>query len=155
MENDFERPDREAAAEALNTLHADRERLANAVEVPRLLLFAFGALGAWWVAAAATTDPGADYQPPTSGWLALVGGLVIAYLVRRETGIRFRVMGARAGWAVAGIVATCLALFSVSLGLVSFDLRWAVTLTSTAAFLMTTWLAGVAHRSAIAELRRG
>ncbi|RKN41047.1 hypothetical protein [Micromonospora endolithica] len=154
MENDFERPTREAAAEALNTLHADRERLANTVEAPRLLLVAFGALGAWWVAAAATTDPGSSYEPPTSGWIALAGGLAIAYLIRRETGIRFRVMGARAGWAVAGIVATCLALFSVSLGLVSSDLRWAVTLTSTTAFLITTWLAGVAYRSAIAELHR-
>ncbi|MFC7549654.1 hypothetical protein [Plantactinospora sp. GCM10030261] len=155
MENDFDRPTREAAVEALNTLHSDRERLANTVEVPRLLLVAFGALGAWWVAAAATTDPGANYEPPTSGWLALVGGLVIVYLIRRESGIRFRVMGARAGWAVAGIVVTCLVLFSISLGLVSFDLRWAVTVTSTTAFLVTTWLAGVAYRSAIAELRRG
>lgn len=154
MENDLRRPTRDDVAEVLDTLHADRQRLASATKAPRLLLAAFGALGAWWVAAAATADPGANYEPPASGWLALVGVLVVAYLIRRETGIQFRTMGARAGWAVAGIVASCLVLFSISLGLVSFDLRWAVALTSAAAFVVTTALATLAYRSAIAKLCR-
>lgn len=143
------------AADALNALSADRDRLAASVRVPWVLLAAFGGVGAWWVSTAAATNPGESYEPPASSWLGLVSALVIAYLVRRETGIHFRTMGARAGWAVAGIVTICLALFSVSLGLVSFDLHWAVALTSLVAFAATTWLAGVAYRSAVQELRRG
>lgn len=155
MESDFERPSHDAAAEALNVLRADRERLSDRAEPPRLLLAAFGVLAAGWVATAATANPGADYEPPSSGWLVIVGALMVGYLIRRRTGIRFRAMGARAGWALAAMIGACLALFSVSLGLVSFDLRWAVALTSVTAFVVTTWLAGVAYRSAVAELRRG
>jgi len=118
-----------------------------------VLLAASGALGAWWVAAAATASPGRNYEPPSAGWLALLGAFVVAYLIRRETGIRFQAMGARAAGALIGIVVTCLVLFSVSLGLVSFGLRWAVALTSVAAFAVTTWLAGVAYRSAVEKLR--
>jgi hypothetical protein len=154
MENNLERPSQEEATDVLNTLSADRHRLADGVEVPWALLVAFGALSAGWVATAATTDPGATYRPPTSGWLALLGALVVAYLIRRRTGIRFRAMGAGAGWAVTGIIVTCLALFSVSLGLVASGLTWAVALTSLAAFAVTTWLAVVAHRSAVARMRR-
>jgi hypothetical protein len=154
MENDLERPSREEATDVLNTLSADRERLADGVDVPWVLLVAFGALGAGWVATAATTDPGPDYQPPAAGWLALVGALVIVYLIRHQTGIRFRAMGAGAGWAVTGIVVACLALFSVSLGLVASGVTWAVVLTSLAAFAVTTWLAAVAYRSAVTKMRR-
>ena len=64
-------------------------------------------------------------------------------------------MGTTANWAVAGIVATCTALFSVSLGLVASGLEWAVAFTSLAGFAATTWLAGVAYRSAFSTLRRG
>ncbi|WP_224760490.1 hypothetical protein [Salinibacterium sp. ZJ450] len=135
-------------------LSTDRERLAASVHVPWVLLAAFGGVGAWWVSAAAATNPGESYEPPSSGWLALVGTLVIAYLIQRETGVRFRSMGARAGWAVVGIIAACLVLFSVSLGLVSFNMHWAVVLTSLAAFAATTWLAGVAFQSAAEKLRR-
>ena len=115
----------------------------------------FGGVAAWWVAAAATTSPGEKYEPPTMGWLALVVALGVVYLIQRDAGIRFRSMGSRAGLAVAGIVITCLALYSVSLGLVSFGLHWAVALTSVVAFALTTWLAAVAYRSAVANLRRG
>ena len=155
MESETEGPSRGEAAEALHTLSADRERLATSIRVPWGLLAAFGGFAAWWVGTAASTDPGPGYEPPTTGWLALGGVLLVAYLIRRETGIKFRAMGTRAGWAVAGIVTACLVLFSVSLGLVSFDLRWAVVLTSLAAFAVTTWLAAVAFRSAVAKLRRG
>lgn len=155
MKSDFEEMASTEAADALDALAADRDRLAARVQVPWVLLAAFGGVGAWWVSTAAGTNPGASYEPPSSGWLALVSALVIAYLVRCETGIHFRTMGASATWAVAGIVGGCLLLFSVSLGLVSFDLRWAVALTSLVAFALTTWLAGVAYRSAVLELRRG
>lgn len=155
MENHFKDPSPDEATAALNTLSTDRERLAASVHVPWALLAAFGGVGAWWVSAAAATNPGEDYEPPSSGWLALVGTLVVAYLIRRETGVGFRKMGTRAGWAMVGIIAVCLVLFSVSLGLVSFGMQWAVALTSLVAFAATTWLAGVAYRSAVEQLRRG
>lgn len=142
------------AASALDTLTEDRARLASRVEVPRTLMAAFGGVAAWWVASAASTSPGEHYEPPTSGWLALVGALIITHLLQRETGLRLRSVGARAGWALAGILAACLALFSVSLGLVSLGLPWAVALTALVAFVTTTWLAGLAYRSALEELRR-
>lgn len=154
MENNLPEPSPDEASNALNILSADRGRLATSVHVPWTLMAAFGAVGAWWVAAAATTNPGENYAPPTSGWLALVGALVVVHLIRRETGIHFRAMGARANWAFLGIVAVCLALFSVSLGFVSLGLLWPVVLTSLFAFAATTWLAGIAFRSAVEVLGR-
>lgn len=136
----------------MSTLSIDRQRLTASIRIPRALLAAFGAVGAWWVATAGTTTTGQNYAPPINGWLALVGVLVVIHLIRRETGVRFRSMGARAGWALAGIVAICLALFSISLGFVSFGLRWPVALASLAAFAATTWLAGIAYRSAREKL---
>lgn len=155
MENNLPDPSPAEAASALDTMAADRQRLAKSVHVPWVLLAAFGSVGAWWVATAATANPGVNYAPPSSGWLALVGALVVVHLIQRETGVRFRTMGWRAGWALAGIVFICLALFSVSLGFVSFGLRWPVALTSVAAFVATTWLAGIAYRSAVELLGRG
>lgn len=154
MENNSPELSPDEATYALNTIAADRKRLAKSVHVPWALLAAFGAVGAWWVATAATANPGENYAPPSSGWLALVGALVVVHLIRRETGVRFRTMGARAGWALTGIVAVCLVLFSISLGFVSFGLRWPVALTSLAAFAMTTWWAGIAYRSAVELLGR-
>ena len=148
MENYLQDPSPDDAAIALNTLTTDRERFAAGVDIPWALLAAFGAVGAWWVATAGATAPGENYEPSTSGWLALVGALVVIHLIRRETGIHFRAMGARAGSAVAAIIVICLALFSISLGFVSFGLRWPVALTSLTAFAATTWLSGVAYRSA-------
>ncbi len=120
-----------------------------------MLLAGFGAVAAWWVSATATTTPGEDYEPPAVGGLVLAIVFVIIYLIRRETGVRFKSMGLQAGLALAGIVVGCLALFSISLGLVSFGLHWAVSVTSIMAFALTTWLAFVAYRSAAQKLRRG
>lgn len=153
MESHSGHPSPDEAAAVLDTLSTDREHLAASMQVPWALLAAFGGVAAWWVSAAVATSPGETYESPSSGWLALVCALVIAYLIRRETGIRFRTMGARAGWATAGIVAACLLLFSISLGLVSSGLPWAVALTSLVTFATTTWLASVAHRSAVEHLR--
>ena len=155
MENYSKDPSPDEAIASLNTLSTDRDCLAVSVHVPWVLLAAFGGVGAWWVSAAAATNPGENYEPPSSGWLALVGTLVVAYLIRRETGVGFRKMGTRAGWAMVAIIGVCLVLFSVSLGLVSFGMHWAVALTSLAAFAATTWLAGIAYRSAVEQLHRG
>ncbi|EXF24693.1 hypothetical protein BG28_04545 [Nesterenkonia sp. AN1] len=143
------------AAQTLETLTDDRERLASAIQVPRALLAAFGCLAAWWVSTAAGTTPGENYEPPASGWLALVGILVILHLIQRETGLRLRTVGSRAGFAVARIITACLVLFSVSLGLVASGMIWAVALTSLIAFATTAWLAGIAYRSAVDQLRHG
>jgi hypothetical protein len=70
--------------------------------------------------------------------LGLVAALVIFHLIRRETGIRFRKMGPRAVVVTIAILALCLTLFSISLGLVSFGARWAVALTSLSAFGLVT-----------------
>jgi hypothetical protein len=147
-------PPSEDAAATLRDLALDRQALADSVHVPTALLAALGALAAWWVAGAAVANPGENYEPPASAWLGLVAALVIFHLIRRETGIRFRKMGPRAAFMLVAILALCLALFSISLGLVSVGARWAVTLTSLSAFLLVTWLAGIAYRSALDQLRR-
>lgn len=147
-------PSREGAKRTLDALSDDRDRLAESIRVPWSLLAGFGAVAAWWVGAAAATTPGEDYQPPAIGGLALAIVLVIIHLIQRETGVRFGSMGLQAGLALTGIVAGCLVLFSISLGLVSFGLHWTVALTSALAFALTTWLAGVAYRSAAGRIRR-
>ena len=86
--------------------------------------------------------------------MAAFGALVVVHLVQRETGIRFRSLGARANWMVVAIVVACLALFSVSLGLASLQLPWAVVATSLAAFAITTCLSGLALRSAVERAGR-
>ena len=139
---------------ALNALSSDREKLAARVQIPWALLAGFGAVSAWWVASAVTTTPGEGYVPPTGSWLALAGALVLTHLIRRETGVRFRAMGVRAGWALAGIIVICLTLFSAALGFVSFGLLWPVALLSLTSFATTTWLAGIAFRSAREKLGR-
>ncbi|WP_454117652.1 hypothetical protein [Microbacterium lacticum] len=154
METNNSDDTRYEAAEALSALSADRQRLTQRVRVPWVLMAAFGALGAWWVGSAATTEPGAGYEPPLMVWMALLGVLVVVHLLQRESGIRFRSLGARANGAIAGLLVTCLVLFSASLGLVSLELRWAVIVTSLAAFAITTWLAAVAYRCAVEHLRR-
>jgi hypothetical protein len=156
MENNFEGPPsaKDAAAQ-LRNLASDRQTLADNVRVPKALLAALGGVAAWWVALAATATPGENYEPPASGWLALVAVLVIMHLMGRETGIRFRKMGARAAMATIAILAVCLVLLSVSLGLVSVGARWAVVLTSLSAFGLVYWLAGIVYRSAVDRLRRG
>jgi hypothetical protein len=155
MENNFEgRPSSEDAAACLRDLASDRQALADGVHVPKTLLAALGGVAAWWVAAAATANPGENYEPPTSGWLGLVAVLVIVHLIRRETGIRFRKLGVRAAMAAIAIFVVCLTLFSISLVLASFGARWVVALTSLSAFGLVTWLAGIVYRSALDRLRR-
>lgn len=153
MERNFSGASGDEATEALNVLDSDRQRLAQRVRIPWPLMAAFGALSAWAVSTAATTEPGANYDPPSTSWLALIGILVVAHLVQRETGIRFRSMGAGATWAMLGTIMGSLLMFSVSLGLVAANLRWAVIIPSLAAFALTTGLAMVAYRSAVEKLR--
>ena len=154
MENDFRgRPSADEAVALLSEMSGDRSALVDGTRVPRVLLAAYGGVAAWWVAGAASASPGENYEPPTSGWLALVAVLIITHLMNRETGIRFQAMGLGAAMAVVAILVVCLTLFSVSLGLVSLGAGWAVAFTSLAAFGTVTWLALVAYRSALQRLR--
>ncbi|TQO20502.1 hypothetical protein FB472_2135 [Rhodoglobus vestalii] len=155
MESDFDSLSRSEAINKLGELTADRNRLADSIRVPWPLLAGFGAVAAWWVGAAATTSPGENFEPPATSGLAFAIIFVIAYLIQRETGIRFKRMGSRAVLAMVGILFGCFTLFSVSLGLVSFGMQWAVSFTSVVAFALTTWLTAVAYRSAAETLRRG
>ena len=152
MESNFTEPAPETAADTLKMLSTDNDRLSQR-RVPWVLLAGFGAVAAWFVAAAAITTPGGDYEPPATLWLALVVTLTIAHLIQKETGIRFRKMGAKASLAFVGIIVAGLALFSASLGLVALGATWAVAVTSLAAFVITTLLARVAYDSALERLR--
>lgn len=154
IESDSARPTPDQASHALDSLAADRERLAGSTRTPWGLLAALGLASAWFVAQTAVSNPGGNYEPGTTWWLPLLAAALAGFLIRRETGIRFRRMGARATWLSVGILVVVLVLFSLSLGLVSFDLRWAVALTALAAFVATVWLGSMAFRAAVGTLRR-
>lgn len=82
----FTETTQDEATHALASLVIDRDRFVERIRVPWMLMAGFGALGAWSVTAAASTEPGAHYEPPQGVWLALLGAFVIAHLVQRETG---------------------------------------------------------------------
>ena len=152
MESNFTEPAPETAADTLKMLSTDNDRLSQR-RVPWVLLAGFGAVAAWFVAAAATTTPGGEYEPPATLWLALVVTLTIAHLIQKETGIRFQKVGTKATLAFVGIIVAGLALFSASFGLVALGATWAVAVTSLSAFVITTLLARVAYDSALERLR--
>lgn len=153
MERNSGRPSHEQAAQSLGALSADRERLVGSTRTPWGLLAALGLACAWFVAEAALSNPGSDYEASQTWWLPILAAGLAGFLIRRETGIRFRRMGARATWLSVGILVAVLVLFSVSLGLVSFDLHWAVTLTALAAFIVAVWLGSLAFKAAMGTLR--
>lgn len=118
---------------------------------PWLWLVSLGLGSAWFVLTGARAEAGAGYEPSTSTWLALMAIVLAGTLIRRDTGIRFRRMGARATWLTVGVLATTPSLFGISLGLVAADLRWAVAVPVLMAFGLTTWLA----RLVVAAEHRG
>lgn len=95
MESNVTGPTPETAADTLKALSTDNDRLSQR-RVPWVLLAGFGAVAAWFVAAAATTKPRDEYEPPATLWLALVVTLTIAHLIQKETGIRFPEVGTKA-----------------------------------------------------------
>lgn len=146
MANTPSRPTDDEASGARAPLAA--ERGPRGTGTPWLWLVSLGLGSAWFVLTGATAEPGAGYEPSTSTWLALMAIVLAGTLIRRDTGIRFRRMGARATWLTVGILAATLALFGSSLGLVAADLRWAVAVPVLLAFGLTTWLARVAVAAA-------
>lgn len=95
MESNVTGPTPETAADTLKALSTDNDRLSQR-RVPWVLLAGFGAVAAWFVAAAATTKPRDEYEPPATLWLALVVTLTIVHLIQKETGIRFPEVGTKA-----------------------------------------------------------
>jgi hypothetical protein len=133
-----------AAADLLDELQADRQRLARRAEAPRWLAPAFGLLAGLYVAAPAL--PG----DPRSGVFVTMGiilGIVLVFLSSRATGVKFSNLGLQ-GWAAfTGAVAGGLLFFSVSLGLVSLGLHWWVIVPAAATFALVLWLTRVMSSS--------
>ncbi|QHC58659.1 hypothetical protein [Rathayibacter sp. VKM Ac-2760] len=142
------------ASSALDSLRSDREALVARISAPRRHLAGFGVLALLWVAQAAALSPGADYEPPTTSWLVVAAAVVLVVLLRRATGIRLRRVGVEAMLLVGAALASCLLLFSVSLGLVAQGLGWAVAITAIAAFLLVTWLSTLGFRAAVRQIAR-
>ncbi|WP_040510937.1 hypothetical protein [Gordonia soli] len=152
MESEFSGCFPDDAEKSLRDLHADRERLVQRARVSPLVLAGFGAAGGVGVASAATTNPGGNYEPPMLGMAALVAVVILGYLVRRVIGVRFRSWGVAAITAAVGVVIVCMALYSVSLGLVASGHHWPVALTSAAAFVVAMAGAAASYRGAIRNL---
>jgi hypothetical protein len=155
MENNFasgEPNPRRAAAELLDDLQADQERLAERAEAPRWLAPGFGLIAALYVAAPAL--PG---EPRSNGIVTtcIIIGVVLVYLSSRATGIKFSRFGLRAWLAFAGALVGTLVLFSFSLGLVSLDSHWWVAATAAAAFALVFWLTRLIFSSMREALNRG
>lgn len=134
MENDIASSDpneSRTAAEILGELQADRARLAQRTRAPRWLAPGFGVIAGLYV-----LIPGLPGSRPETGFVttALVVGIVMVYLTRQATGIKFARFGARAWFALAGAVIGTLILYSVALGLVASELQWWVAAPAVAAF---------------------
>lgn len=118
-------------------------------------MLAAGAAPAWFVADAASAHPGAGYEAGSGALLSVAVLLVVAHLVKKETGVRFGSLGARGWAAVAGGVVLALVMFSIALGLVASGHRpWLVAPT------VLAWAGGTActaawFRSCVDAVRRG
>lgn len=108
----------------LDALREDRAQLSKRVGMPAWLAPTIGFLTAAWVASPALGDQTATFAYPIS-----LGGIVLAiYLAAHTAGVRHGRLRGRAYWIVGAAIVIGLALYSTSLGLVSFDLRWWVIL---------------------------
>lgn len=87
MANDFG-VSPEEAREQLDILESDRAHMADRVPTPWGLMTAAGAALAWFVADAATANPGPQYEAGIGYLLAVAVLCLVAYFVRRDTGIR-------------------------------------------------------------------
>lgn len=147
------RPDRQAATDSLRSLSSDSERLSRTTRVPTAALWALGVTAAWWVASATNTQPGSDYRPSPTGFLAWVAAIGLVLTIQQRTGIKLRRLGRTGWWALVGMLVGCLGLYSIALGLVASELRWWALIPAAVAIPLTSWLASIAYRSAVSELR--
>jgi uncharacterized membrane protein (DUF485 family) len=135
----------------LDVLEEDRARLSERVRMPTWLAPTIAFLTAAWVASPAIGD-----QAATSAYPLSVGGIVLAiYLAAYTAGVRHGRLRGRASWIVGAASAIGLALYSTSLGLVSFELRWWVSLPALAAAGAGYATTRLVERESLASVTRG
>jgi len=143
------------AREQLDILESDRSRLAARLSTPWVLMTAAGAALAWFVADAAMANPGPRYEAGSGYLLAVAVLCLVAYFVKRDTGIQFRRLGST-GWLTAGgVAAWTMVMFIAALSIVSVGHR-------PRAFIpvLLTWIVGAlggaaVFRSCVEAARRG
>jgi hypothetical protein len=155
MENDIAPGDpneSRTAAEILDELDADRQRLAERTQAPSWLAPGFGLLAALYV-----LMPALPGEPRSSGFVttALIVGIAMVYLSHRTTGLKFSRFGAQAWLALSGAVLGTLILFSVALGLAALDLHWWIIVPAAATFGLVLWLSRVVFSSMRKSLSHG
>lgn len=143
------------AGRQLAALDADRSRLSDHISISPWLTVAAGAALAWFVAEAATAHPGGDYRAGSGYLLACAALLIIAHLVKKETGVAFRRIGATGWVAVTVTLAWTLSMFSLALALVSTGHRFWTVVPTLLAWAAGSFGAAVLFRSCTEAVRRG
>lgn len=135
--------------EILIAIDADRTALAQRVRTPWWLAAGFGLMGATFVMSPA-------FDGNTNGVIisSVVLAIALIAIYRARTGIKLAGSGVLPWLIVLGGLVIVLALFSVSLGLASFDLRWWIALPTVAAFAAIASLTVVFTRAARERIRR-
>lgn len=122
----------------LDVLGEDRARLRKRVGMPAWLAPTIAVFFAAWVA-----SPAIGEQTSSDVYLiSVIGTLLAIYFATRAAGVRHGGLRGRGVGVVAVTTLIGLALYSTSLGLVSFDLRWWVVLPALAA-------AGLGHAATL------
>jgi|GEM_PF-3284434 hypothetical protein len=141
--------------ERIDALDRDRATLEKRLQAPRGLMWAAGAAVAWFVADAATSNPGVSYRPNGGYLLSIAALLVISHLVQKEVGVRFRQIEV-SGWLMIGAtVVSALVLFSVGLMLVSTGHRWLTVVPILLAWAVGAWGATSVFRACARAAGRG
>lgn len=137
--------------QTLDVLEEDRVRLSHRVGMPTWLAPIVALFTAAWTASPVIGDQTATYVYPIS-----VAGLVLAiYLAARTAGVRHGRMSGRAYGFLGAATAIGLVLHSTSLGLVSFDLHWWVTLPAVVAALVGYTATRLVEREILTKVTRG
>ncbi len=137
------------ARQMLDALDQDRARLGEKVGMPGWLAPVIAFLTAAWV-----TSPAIGDQNPTTAYLS-VGGIGVAIsLAARAAGVRHGRLRGPAYWFVGAATLLGMALYSTSLGLVSFDLRWWVILPGLAMAAVGYGATRLVEQDSLASLTR-
>jgi ribose/xylose/arabinose/galactoside ABC-type transport system permease subunit len=135
----------------LDALDQDRVRLSERVGMPTWLAPTVAFLTAAWVASPVIGNQSVTYAYPIS-----LGGIVLViYLAAHTAGVRHGRLRGRAYWIVGAATAIGLVLYSTSLGLVSFDLRWWVILPALATTAVGYSATRLVERESLARVTRG
>lgn len=140
-----------SSRQMLDVLEEDRARLSERAGMPTWLAPTIALLTAAWVASPAIGDRTAN-----SGYLFGLGGIVLAiYLAVCTAGVRPGRLRGRTNWIIVAATAIGLALYSTSLGLVSFDLRWWVILPALTTAGVGYIATRLVERERLAKVTRG